>query len=80
MSSDKEHYFVYRTGDAAEKVVAFYERELKKKGTKTAAGVLIAVKGAPPTPVLGVTVQKNAGTYPPDVKTIITVRHAEKAG
>jgi hypothetical protein len=76
MSSDKEHSFIYRTGDPAEKVVAFYERELKKKGTKTEGSVLIAVKGTPPRPELGVTVQKNAGTYPSDVKTIITVRHS----
>jgi hypothetical protein len=80
MSSGRERSFVYRTGDPADKVVAFYERELKKKGTKTDAGVLIAVKGSPPHPELGLTVQKNAGTYPPDVKTIITVRHRERSG
>lgn len=80
MSSDKEHCFIYRTADSSEKVVAFYERELKKKGTKTEGGVLIAVKGAPPHPDLGVTVQKNPGTYPPDVKTIITVRRGERKG
>jgi hypothetical protein len=74
MSTNKEHYFIYRTGDSPEKVIAFYERELRKKGTKTEGGVLFAVKGAPPFPDLGVVIQENAGTFPPAVKTIITVR------
>jgi len=74
MSSDEEHYFIYHAGDSPEKVVAFYERELRKKGTKTEGGVLFTVKGKPPFPDLGVIIQENAGTYPPAVKTIITVR------
>ena len=49
-----------------------------RKGTRTEGGTLIAVKGAPPFPDLGVAMQATTGTYPRDVKTVITVRRAAR--
>ena len=77
LSSGEDRYYVYTTADASEKVAAFYERQTGKKGLKTEAGWLIAVKGAGPFPELGVTVQPNVGTYPAAVRTMITVRHGK---
>ena len=77
LSSGGDHYYVYTTADAPEKVAAFYERQTGKKGLKREGGWLIAVKGAGLFPELGVTVQPNAGTYPATVKTMITVRHGK---
>jgi hypothetical protein len=74
LSSGGDRYFVYTTADLPEKVAAFYERETGKKGLRNEGGWLIAVKGSGLFPELGVAVQPNAGTYPPAVKTMITVR------
>ncbi len=79
ISSNEEQYFVYATADASESVLAFYEQRTGKKATiKTEAGWLIPVRGEGPFPELGVAVQPNAGTYPASVKTVITIRRAQK--
>ncbi len=76
MSSEKEKYFIYTTGNPADKVVAYYERATGKKALRNEGGALIAVRGEAPFPELGVAVQTNAGMYPAPVKTIITIRRA----
>ncbi len=73
-SDDEANYFVYTSTDAPQQVTAFYQSRTGKKGQTNEAGTLIVVKGQGLFPDLGVTVQPNAGTYPPSVKTMLTIR------
>jgi len=71
---DNANYYVYTSVDAATQVTSFYESKTGKKGTTNEAGTLIAVRGEGLFPDLGITIQPNPGSYPPEVKTIITIR------
>jgi hypothetical protein len=67
-------YYVFGSADPVAKVAAFYEQRTGKKGMANEAGVLIVVQGEGLFPDLGVTIQPNAGTFPANVKSMITVR------
>ncbi len=71
---DNANYYVYTSADAPALVTSFYESKTGKKGTTNEAGTLIAVVGEGLFPDLGITIQPNPGSYPPEVKSIITVR------
>ncbi len=74
-SGDSEgNYYVYTSADAAAAVTRFYEQRTGKQGQTNEAGTLIVVRGEGLFPDLGVTVQANPGSFPPAVKTVITVR------
>jgi hypothetical protein len=75
---DGADYFVFFTRDAPGKVAQFYERKTGKKGLGSlgSGGVLFAVRGSPPWPELGVTVQPNAIAegWRKGMPSLITVR------
>jgi hypothetical protein len=71
---DNANYYVYTTADAVGPVTAFYQLRTGKQGLTNEGGTLIAVRGEGLFPDLGVAVQPNVGTYPPAVKTMITIR------
>jgi len=68
------NYYVYTSADPPQQIATFYQARTGKRGTTTEGGTLIAVKGEGLFPDLGVTVQPNTGTYPPNVKTMLTIR------
>lgn len=73
-SDEEANYYVYTSADTPQQVATFYQTRTGKKGLTTEGGVLIAVRGEGLFPELGITVQPNAGTYPPSVKTMLTIR------
>ncbi len=73
-SDEEANYYVYTSADTPQQVATFYQTRTGKKGLTTEGGVLIAVRGEGLFPELGITVQPNAGTYPPNVKTMLTIR------
>jgi hypothetical protein len=67
-------YYVFASADPVAKIAAFYEQRTGKKGMVNENGVMIVVQGEGLFPDLGVTIQPNAGTFPANVKSMITVR------
>jgi hypothetical protein len=74
MSLDEDYqYFIYFSNDPPAKVVAFYEQRLGKKALASDGGYLIALKGDPPIPEEGLTIQANI-MFGGKAKTVITIQ------
>ena len=82
MSMGGSTTYLFMTADAPAKVADFYAKKINKQASELVKGsYMIVLKGKPPFPEKGITIQPNKpGMFDPKYKTVITFMFTNSKG